>query len=316
MRRMRGIPALLWVYALSGSCLWGQAAGQAPAAARLAAPPAAVNTAGDTSTAAPTPAVTAAAARSGDYRLGPKDLVRVRVFEIPELDVERRVGENGNLTLPLIGDVAASGLTQVELTSRLEALLVACCVNRASVEIEVREFRSRPITIIGAVAQPGPLAFSGRWTLLEALAAAGGLGSGHGDAIYVLRRSENGLTDQVTISVADLLVKADPRVNIPIFANDLINVPTTVTVRIYCLGEVAHPGAVEFTSNEQITLLSTIARAGGLSDRASSKILIKRKSGTDSTEEIKVDYRRIVTGRDPDPVLVEGDILIIKEAFF
>lgn len=267
--------------------------------------------------AAPALAQTATTARTDyDYRLGPKDLVALRVAEIPEISGDIRVTENGTISLPRLGEVPVAGLTRGELVSRLESLLLECCVNRATVEVQIREFRSRPITVIGAVAAPGPLAFSGRWSLLEALTAAGGIIKGHGETVYVLRRSENGLTDQVAIPVQDLLVRVDPRANIPIFANDLINVPVAVDVTVYCLGEVAHPGAVVFTSNEKITLLSTIAKAGGLSDRASNSITIKRKDGQDAGREVKVDYRRIIAGRDPDPPLGNGDILVVKESFF
>lgn len=258
----------------------------------------------------------AAAQRNPGYRIGPKDLLRIQVFEVPELNVERRVTENGMLSLPLIGDVAVSGLTEEELAGRLKELLQAKYVQRASTEVEVREFRSRPISVIGAVEQPGNLAFSGRWTLLEAIAAAGGLAENHGNVIYVLRRADNGLSDQVAIDVNDLLVRADPRVNVPIFANDLINVPATIEVTVYCLGEVANPGAVSFKSTERITLLATIARAGGLTDRAASRILIKRAERSSGPQETSVEYKRILAGKDPDVELRQGDVIVIKESLF
>ncbi len=261
-------------------------------------------------------AVSALAQTSGrnpGYRIGPKDLVAVQVFEVPELNVERRVTEDGKINLPLIGDVAASGLTENELALRLKTLLEAKYVQRASTAIEVREFRSKPIAVIGAVHQPGNLAFSGRWTLIEAITAAGGLAENHGNIVYVLRRAENGLTDQVAIDVNDLMVRADPRANLPIYANDLINVPGVVEVTVYCLGEVGKPGALTFKSTDRITLLAAIARAGGLSDRASKKIMIKRAG---KSAEIAVDYKRILSGRDPDVELHEGDVVVVKESFF
>ena len=89
--------------------------------------------------------------------------------------------------------------------------------------------------------------------------------------VYILRRADNGLSDQVTVDLDDLLVRGDQRLNIPIFANDLINVPVTVDVTVYCLGEVVKPGALAFKSNERITVLTAIAHAGGLTDRASSE---------------------------------------------
>jgi polysaccharide export outer membrane protein len=250
------------------------------------------------------------------YRLGPRDLLEIRVFEVPELNVERRVDEAGSISLPLIGEVAVGGRTVVEASAQLEELLESRYVQRASVEIQVREFRSRPITIIGAVRQPGPLQFPGRVSLLEAVAAAGGLTEGHGDVLYVLRRAENGLTDQLAVPVRDLLVRADPKANIPIFANDLINVPAGVELTVYCLGEVGSPGALVFSSGERVTLLAAIARAGGLTDRASKKILVKRHEAAGGSRELAVDYRRVLAGKDVDPELEEGDVIVVKESFF
>jgi len=187
---------------------------------------------------------------------------------------------------------------------------------RASVDVQVVEFRSRPIAVIGAVKQPGNLGFSGRWTLLEALTAAGGLAENHGNVVHVLRRADNGLSDQVTISLDDLMLRGDPKVNIPIFANDLINVPGTVELTVYCLGQVNRPGALEFKSNERISVLAAIAHAGGLTDRASNKIQIKRAAGTSGPRELTVDYKKIIAGKEPDLELRQGDVLVVKESFF
>ena len=253
---------------------------------------------------------------TASYRIGPKDLLDIKVFEVAELNVERRVAEDGSVNLPLIGDVPAQGLTDSEFARRLKDLLEAKYVQRASVAVQVREFRSRPIVVLGAVKSPGNLAFSGRWTLLEALSAAGGLSGEHGDLIYILRRADNGLTDQVAVRVSDLLVKADPKANLPIFANDLINVPGVTTVTVFFLGEVTTRGAIAFRSDERITLLAGVARAGGLSDRASSDIAIKRKSSEGGQIEIKANFKRILAGKETDPELLEGDVVVVKESFF
>jgi polysaccharide export outer membrane protein len=254
--------------------------------------------------------------RSAGYRIGPKDLIDIKVFEVPELNIERRVSEEGTINLPLIGDVPVQGLTDAELADRLKAMLEAKYVQRASVSVQIREFRSKPISVLGAVKQPGNLAFSGRWTLLEALSAAGGLSDEHGDKIYVLRRADDGLSDQIAINVDDLMVRADPDANLPIFANDMINVPPRVEVTIFCLGQVARPGAVAFQSTERITLLTAIARAGGLTDRASRTIQIKRRDRSGHDQELVVNYKRIVAGKDPDFPLQSGDVVIVKESFF
>lgn len=248
------------------------------------------------------------------YVIGPRDLLDVKVFEDPNLNGEQRVTDAGTISFPPLGDVEVAGLLVGEAEKRLKDLLEERYFQRATVTVSVREFRSKPISVIGAVQQPGNLGFSGRWTLIEAITAAGGLAENHGPVIYVLRRASNGLSSQVEIPVADLVVRGDPKANIPIFANDLINVSSTIEITVYCLGEVSQPGAVEFKSTERITLLAAIARAGGLTERASSKVLIKRNDS--SRDEVTVDYRRILAGREPDFALEDGDVVVVQESFF
>jgi len=250
------------------------------------------------------------------YRIGPRDLLSVHVDEDAKLNGDRRVSESGVINLPLLGDVPVVGKTTTEVMQAVKKLLEDRYMQRASVDVQVTEFRSRPISIIGAVKQPGNLGFSGHWTVLEAITAAGGLAENHGNVAYILRRADNGLTDQVTIDLEDLMVRGDQRLNIPIFANDLINVPVTIDVNVYCLGEVSKPGVLAFKSSERITLLAAIAHAGGLTDRASSRILIKRAAHADGPAEITVDYKKILAGKESDVDLRQGDVIVVKESFF
>lgn len=263
------------------------------------------------------PATAAAQGGGDDYRIGPKDVLKLQVFEAPDFNVdELRVGEDGTVRLPVYGDLAVAGLTTTEAAALIDRTLEQCCVQRATVTLALEEVRFRPVTVIGAVGTPGPRSITGRWTLLEVLSAAGGVGAQHGDVVHVIRRSENGLADQLTVDLDELLLKGEARVNIPIFPGDLVNVPATVDVTIFCVGEVERPGPVVFKSTERITLLTAIARAGGLSDRASKKIEIKREGEGGMVRQIEVDYKAVLAGRIPDPQLQEGDILLVKESFF
>jgi len=253
----------------------------------------------------------------GTYSIGPRDEVRVRVFEVDELnDLRLRVNDNGAVNLPIVGPIFIEGKTQSEFADELKLLLEERYVQKATVDVQVLEFRSNPISVIGAVNEPGDLPFSGRWTLLDALTAAGGLANDHGTVLYIHRRSPNGLSDQVQIDLRELLVNGNTDVNLPIYANDLINVPADVSITVYCLGAVAHPGALEFKSSEKITILAAIARAGGLTERASKKIVIQRSTRIGTQEEILVDYKRMVSGRDLPVELMQGDVVIVKESFF
>lgn len=283
----------------------------------LAAAGALAQTATQTLAPATSPAASTAPLVDASYRIGARDLLQLTVDEDKTLDGEHRVTETGFINVRLLGDVQVAGKTALEAAAQIKRLLEERLMQRASVDVQVKEFRSRPISIIGAVKQPGNLAFSGRWTLLEALTAAGGLTEEHGGVVYILRRAENGLSDQITIDLDDLMARGLREVNVPLFANDLVNVPGSIEINVYCLGEIARPGALAFKSNERITLLAAIARAGGLTDRAGKKILIRRSSRSGiPDQEIVVDYKQILAGKAADIDLKQGDVIVVKESFF
>ncbi len=252
-----------------------------------------------------------------DYLLGSKDLIEIRVLEIPELNVERRISDGGVIDLPLIGQFAGAGLTAPQARDRLQSLLKSKYVNSATVTITVKEFVNKAVTIVGAVQRPGALNVSGRWDLLQALSAVGGLNPNAGRKIYVMRHAQNGLSDTIEIKTDELLRNASGRANIILFPSDIINVPARTTVKLFCLGEVKTPGAIEFDSDDRITLLSVIAKAGGLTDRASNSMRIKRKNETTGRdEEILLNYGRIVSGKEIDPPLRPDDVVIVASSFF
>lgn len=251
-----------------------------------------------------------------DYKIGPRDLLDIRVFEIPELNLERRVSDNGTIGLPLLGEFAVAGLTSSELRSRLESMLTAKYVNRANVSVLIKEFSSKPVSIVGAVRNPGALTVSGRWSLLQAISNAGGLTEAAGRKIFVLRRGENGLSDTLEIDADDLFRGSSSQWNIPLVPGDVVNIPAKRMAKVFCLGEVKQPGAVEFDDDDRITVLGAIARVGGLTERASRKVRIKRRAANGRTVETVINFKRIVSGKDPDPVLSPDDVLIVEESFF
>lgn len=253
---------------------------------------------------------------SGEYRVGPRDLLEIKVMEIPELNVERRVSDAGTISLPMVGDFPVSGLTAAEVSSGLGTLLKSKYVNRADVSVVIKEFGNKPISILGAVQRPGALNISGRWFLLQAISAAGGLTEAAGRKIYILRKGEKGLSETVEVPTDDLLRGATQTWDIPIYPGDVVNVPARSTVRIFCIGEVKTPGAIELSADDRITLLSVLSKAGGLTDKASKKIRIKRRDASGRDVEYVSDYKRILAGKDPDPVLKGDDVVVVKESFF
>lgn len=252
-----------------------------------------------------------------DYTIGPRDLIEIRVLEIPEMNVERRVKENGTIDLPMIGEFSVNGLTAVQASERLAAVLRAEYVNRANVSIVIKDFANKPLSILGAVAKPGSLNVSGRYTLLQAISAAGGLTPDAGKTIYVIRTAAGtGESTVIEVPKDELFRSSTGTWNVPVYPSDIVNVPARTIVKVFCLGEVRAPGALEFDSDDRISLLSVIALAGGLTDRASKKITITRRGENGKDVETIVDYKALIGGRVNDPVLRADDVVIVRQSFF
>ena len=250
------------------------------------------------------------------YRIGPRDRLIIRVQELPNLDSEQQVADDGTVTLGVVGSIDVRGLTETELAERLRTRLLSEGMRRATVTVAVAEYRSKPVSVLGAVARPGNQVIPGRSTLIDLILDAGGLSDRAGTKILVRRRADNGLSDRVEISVDELFVQGNPKVNLPIFAGDLIHVLPMQEVSIHFLGQVASVGTLTFSDNKKVTLLTAIARAGGLTETASNKLVIKREGEDGKRFEIPVDYRKLLNGRIPDVELQDGDLIVVKESFF
>lgn len=112
---------------------------------------------------------------SGGYRLGAFDELAITVFYEPELSFERvMVDSNGSITYPFVGSVVAEGHTPQELASVISDALAAGYVVDPQVSVSVVKSAGQKIVVEGEVSQPGSFPITGRSTLLEALALAGG----------------------------------------------------------------------------------------------------------------------------------------------
>jgi polysaccharide export outer membrane protein len=255
------------------------------------------------------------ASSTADAPIGPRDIIEVKVFQDPNLYTKMTVTDDGRITMPLLGKVDVSGLTPTEVEARIKALLEAKYINKADVSVTVLEAGSKPISVIGAVMRPGRIGITGNITLIQAITQAGGLAGGYGRTLYVLRTAANGLTEQIAIDIDDLMVNGNPDLNLPLRANDVINVPIDGSINIYILGEVMHPGSVQFRRSQTPTLLQALAAAGGPTDRASKRVILKRVVGG-AEKTFRYDFKKIIDGRQNDVVLLDGDRIVFAESFF
>ncbi len=216
--------------------------------------------------------------QSYEYQIGAKDLLEISVFEVPELNITVRVSENGMVTLPLLGEVKAEGLNRADLEKQIAAMLEKNYLKNAQVTIFIKEFQSKKISVMGAVKNPGEHDLIGRQSLLQVISMAGGLSEQASATVIIFRQFRSLPSQSLIIKLDDVLLKANPKYNIPIFPGDIINVPGSQFLDIYVFGQVKNPGAVRMKKgSDDVTLLRAIAQAGGFSDRArSGKVMVTR----------------------------------------
>lgn len=256
---------------------------------------------------------------TAEYRIGPRDLLEISIFGHEELNTRVRVSEQGMITLPLIGEVEIEGLTKTEVEQKLSKLLGEEYLQNPQVTIFILEYQSKMVSVIGAVNNPGRYELLGKETLLEIIAKAQGFATDAGNDIIITRENNNGTKKSLKISIEDLTLKEDARVDIPLQPNDVVYVPLDKTVIIYVTGQVRNPGAIEVKQSvfPYFTLLRAIAQAGGFSERAKKGGVIIKRIGEDGKERvIKVNVKDIEKGKKKDIPLKENDVIIVPETIF
>lgn len=252
-----------------------------------------------------------------EYRIGPKDLLEISVFGADELSRTVRVSEDGKVTLPLLGEVLVDGLTKSEVEKKLGQLLGEKYVQNPQVTVFIREYQSKRVSVLGAVEEPGPYQLLGRQTLMQIISEAGGLTRDAGNEIVIIRQLPDGSSTSLRISIDDLFLKGDAKLNVPMEAGDIVTVPVDKPVVVYVFGQVKNPGALQVKKSNIPTLLQAIAQAGGFTDRASKGgVIIKRKDETGKEKEIKVNVRSILKNKVKDVQLLENDTVYVPESLF
>lgn len=247
------------------------------------------------------------------YQIGARDVLEISVFDVDQLNTSVRVAEDGHITLPLIGDIDAAGLTQAALEKRIEAAL-ARYVTDPQVAVFIREYQSQRISVIGAVHEPGTIEMVGRMSLLEAVSDAGGINFDNSTGkITVLRAGLSGAP--IEIDLNQLLTRGDAALNIQLLAGDTVNVVPKDVYFIYVYGQVRNPGSYDL--KEPITLLQAVSLAGGLASRAArNKIIILRRKADGTQERLQVNLQKIIDGDLSDFPILANDVIIVQETFF
>lgn len=244
-----------------------------------------------------------------DYVVGQQDVLRIVVFEEPQLSGSYRVDTDGSFTYPFIGLVPAAGQTLRGIEDFLAKKLAEGWVKRPQVAVEVEQFRARSIFIVGEVKSPGKFPLTGsQTTLLEALAQAGYLSANSGSEVLVLKPGAGPADSPLTVEAASATIRVSvaelqegrPSANIQIREGETIFVPRAE--RFYVSGYVRSPGA--YTYERGMTLLQALTLAGGVSDKGSLRGIKAQRLVKGEKKEISLKVT--------DPIL-PGDTILVRQ---
>ncbi|HYJ85240.1 MAG TPA: polysaccharide biosynthesis/export family protein [Pyrinomonadaceae bacterium] len=277
-----------------------------------------------TSPAATPRPMTSSAPAPDRYRIGPGDVLEVRLYKLPDLSRESiRVEEAGTIRMPLINEeIQAACRTENELAKDIASRYLPLMRN-PQVDVFIKEYNSRPVAVIGAVNAPGRFQLQRRIRLLDLLSYAGGPAERAGGNIQVVhgapypsceagaRTSNNNELGIGVFKLRDTLA-GNSRSNPYVRPGDVITV--LEFEQIYVIGNVIRPSA--FPLKERITLSQAIAMAGGtLPDSQSDRIrIVRQNTSNNMKQELIADLKAINKRQAPDVVLQPNDIVEVPTA--
>jgi len=252
-------------------------------------------------------------------KIGRDDLIGITVYDSPELTRSVRVDSDGDIRLPMVQQhIKAAGLNPEELEKVISKILIqeSVLVNPI-VTISIVEYRSRPITVIGAVRSPTTFQATGTVKLLDAISRAGGIAEHAGSDILVSRpqssTSDKSISLTQRIPVRSLLNIEDPASNLELQGGETIRVPEAG--RIFVAGNVKHPGVFPITDGSESSVLKALALSEGLDSFSGRTAYIYRIDDSNgSKSEIPVAVKRILARKSPDMPLYANDMLYVTNA--
>jgi len=256
------------------------------------------------------------------YRIGPDDVLDVRVYNRPQLSREAvRVEGNGMIRMPLIeGEIQAACKTEGELAKDISTRYARYYRN-LPVDVFIKEYHAREVALIGAVNEQGRYQMQRRIRLLELLTFAKGPSEKAGQSINIVRapRADLCATTNDTAKSEDRFIsfrlndtlRGDETANPYVEPGDIVTVPEAD--QVYIVGNVYSPKSLPL--REPITVSRAIAMAGGpLRDSKTDKIRIRRQTGDGTQTEMFVNLNAIAQKKAEDLQLRPNDIVEVSES--
>lgn len=270
----------------------------------LPAPPAAAQAA-VVARASPSDRVPREARPQDEYRLGAGDLVRVSVYQNPDLTLEARLTDSGFISFPLLGSLRLGGLGVAAAEQLIaDGLRQGSFVRSPQVTLVLLQVRGHQASVLGMVNRPGRYALeSSDMRLTDVLALAGGADTAGAERV-VVTGTRDGAAFRAEIDLPSVFLPGGRERDLPIRNGDVIWVDRQPQVYIY--GEVQRPGAVRLERG--MTLLQALATGGGLTLRGTEKgIRVHRVAAGGAIEVLQPSMAER---------LLDGDVVHVRESLF
>jgi len=270
----------------------------------------------------PLPAANQPAQPDERYRIGPGDVLDIRIFNRPNLSRDAvRVEGSGMIRMPLIeGEIQAACKTEGELAKEIAGRYLKYYRN-PQVDVFVKEYNAREVALIGAVSEQGRYQMRRRMRLLELLTYAKGTTEKAGQTINIVRaggpelcvRADDSTANNgafISLRLNDTL-RGEEKANPYVQSGDIVTIPEAD--QIYVVGNVYSPKAIPL--KEPITVSRAIAIAGGaLRDSRTDRVRIVRQQSGAAQAEIFVNLSAIAHKRADDVLLQPNDIVEVQES--
>lgn len=245
-------------------------------------------------------------AAGSDYLVGAGDVLKVTVYDHPDLSSIVRVSNDGTINFPLVGTLQIEGISVSQAGERVAGALADGYIVNPQVAVFVEEFRSRKVIVMGQVKNPGLYELRGPTSLLELISQAGGLNPDAGEMVHITRRPGTvaGQEQLLKVDLKTLTQGGDIANDVAILDGDSIFV--TLAGTVYVTGEVRRPNAYKFERGTSV--IKAITMAGGFTELAAKgRVKINRKSGGAEQQLENVPMHMLVL---PD------DVIVVPESFF
>jgi len=253
------------------------------------------------------------------YILGPNDVLFVSVYGKPEMGsilipagdkiIGSRVNSDGNVYLPLIGGVKIAGLTMSETRVKLQEAYREFIKN-PSVVVEIAEYKSKPLHLIGQFRVPGTYYMDRPMTLIDGILMGRGLDtSANYRGARILREGKI-----LPVDIYNLFREGDITQDIWLKPGDTIYVPDVKDQKVFIIGAVKRPGQIPLIEGK-LTLLQALAAAGFDEALSYSRyIRIIRSFSPTRGALIVLDLKKIVDGETLDFELMEDDVIHVAKS--